>query len=89
MNRTPKENHVTTPRPALLPRKYATGDNKRGIKVAVKRKYDSANPFDSYPFILLNSSTSISLYNLYAMIMMPSPTATSAAATAIEKSANI
>jgi hypothetical protein len=42
MNKTPKENHVTTSRPAFLPRKYATGDNKRGIKVAVKRKYDSA-----------------------------------------------
>jgi hypothetical protein len=42
MNKTPKENHVTAFRPALLPRKYATGDNRRGIKVAAKRKYDSA-----------------------------------------------
>jgi len=38
--------------------------------------------------MLLNSSTSISLYSLYAIIIIPSPTATSAAAIAIENRAN-
>jgi hypothetical protein len=37
MIKTPRENQVTARSPAILPRKYATGDNISGIKVAAKR----------------------------------------------------
>jgi hypothetical protein len=40
--RTPKENKVTALRPFFLPTMKAKGDNRRGIKVAANRKYDSA-----------------------------------------------
>jgi hypothetical protein len=38
----PNENHVVIVTPYFLAKKYDTGDDKRGRKVAAKRKYEDS-----------------------------------------------
>ncbi len=72
--------------PAFLPRKTLNKNPKKGANSKTKTKFVS---IEYYPFKFFNFPTSIVLMFLKIDTKIANPTATSAAATAIEKNTNI
>ena len=72
--------------PAFLPRKTLNKNPKKGANSKTKTKFVS---IDYYPFKFFNFPTSIVCIFLKIETKIANPTATSAAATAIEKNTKI